>query len=44
MPLDNPEDVCSCSDGKLCYHCCKCDAGCKCGCQEKEEAEESKKA
>jgi len=35
MPLEKPEDKCSCEDS-ACYHCCSCGDDCKCGCKDRE--------
>ena len=37
MPITKDE-ACSC-EPSLCYHCCKCEADCECGCKKKEEKE-----
>ncbi|MFA6437265.1 MAG: hypothetical protein WC242_03810 [Candidatus Paceibacterota bacterium] len=34
MPLDKPEDKCSCADD-LCVYCCECEEECNCGCKKK---------
>ena len=41
MPLENPEDCCSC-DKTLCFHCCACGDDCVCGCKNRMKKSDEK--